>query len=145
MVDADDLLEETLSLLQVGDGCSCLNDFSRLEVEDAVSFLVQTVGQVILESYVVRVLRKLVDRDSLARCKVQLPEVGLAQVHMNLKVVGRLGKSRRVQVDRVVEVVLRHPEVSLVDECIETDRLVGFAVREQLVDFLRLVDLPVLA
>ena len=75
LVSRYDLLEKTLSLLQIADCMPRLGDFPSFEVENTVRFLIETVSQVIFESHVVWMFRQLIRRDCSARLEVLLSEM----------------------------------------------------------------------
>lgn len=60
MMNYNDLLEESLCFLKVGNCFLCLSDFPRFEVENSVSFFVKAESQIVFESQIIGMLCQLV-------------------------------------------------------------------------------------
>jgi hypothetical protein len=80
-VSREDLMEQSLSLLEIGNRISGLGDLPNFEIENCISLLIETKRKVILQPHVVRMLLHLMLGDFLAGFKVLFFEVSLAQVH----------------------------------------------------------------
>jgi hypothetical protein len=115
------LLEQSVGMLQILNRVSRLRYPPCLKVKDLISFLVQAICQVVLQSNVAGVLHNQTLCQLGASFEVVLLKVSFAQEHLDVQITRLLGQADLVQLNRLIESILKRQDMSLVQQSIQAN------------------------